>query len=323
VSTLARMLAVTALAAVALVVGGCGSSTSGTTESSNATTQTTLPPGSGRPTVTIGDKNFTEQFVLGELYYEALKAQGFSVLLNRNIGPTEVTMQALQSGQLAMYPEYLDTWNSAIAGNPRASRTLRSAYGAGQAYATAHNLELLEPTPFSDTDAIGVTLDYAVQNSLSTIRDLRKVAQTLTFGAPPQFQTQANGLPALEQEYGFVPAAFKTLEIGGQYQALDQGAVQAADVNTTDGQLTTGNYVLLKDPLDVLGHGNVVPVVSAKAIQAEGPAFAATINRVSSLLTLQAIRQLNAAVDIYNEDPAAVAQQFLAAHGLAAAAGTS
>ncbi len=296
---------------------------SGSVDRATRRPATTRPlPGAGTPPVTIGDKNFTEQFILGELYYEALKAQGFSVLLNRNIGPTEVTIQALQSNQLAMYPEYLDIWNSTVAANPHSFRTVRSAYRAAQDYAVAHDLELLQPTPFSDTDAIGVTLDYAVQNGLSTIRDLRKVAQTLTLGAPPQFQQESTGLPALEQAYGFVPAAFKALEIGGQYQALDQGSVQAADVNTTDGQLTTGNYVLLKDPLDVLGRGNVVPVVSAKVLAAEGPAFAATINHVSALLTVQAIRQLNADVDVYNEDPAAVAQQFLAAHGLAPA-GTS
>jgi osmoprotectant transport system substrate-binding protein len=226
-------------------------------------------------------------------------------------------MQALQSGRLGMYPEYIDAWNQTIAGDQRSFRSLHAAYQAGQDYAIGHGLELLEPTPFSDTDAIGVGLDYAVQNGLSTIGDLRKVAQTLTLGAPPQFQQAQSGLPALEQAYGFVPAVFKALEIGGQYQALDQDIVQAADVNTTDGQLTTGNYVLLKDPLKVLGWGNVVPVVSSQVLQAEGPAFAATINRVTKLLTLQAIRQLNAAVDIYNEDPAAVAQQFLAAHGLA------
>jgi osmoprotectant transport system substrate-binding protein len=227
-------------------------------------------------------------------------------------------MQALQSGRLGMYPEYIDTWNQTIAGNQRSFRSLQAAYQAGQDFAIGRGLELLAPTPFSDTDAIGVGLDYAVQNGLSTIRDLRKVAQTLTFGAPPQFQqAPSGGLPALEQAYGFVPATFKALEIGGQYQAVDQNVVQAADVNTTDGQLTTGNYVLLKDPLKVLGWGNVVPVVSSKVLQAEGPSFAATINRVSKLLTLQAIRQLNAAVDIYNEDPTAVAQQFLAAHGLA------
>jgi osmoprotectant transport system substrate-binding protein len=280
-------------------------------------TQTTTLPGSGRPTVIIGDKNYTEQFILGELYLEALKAQGFSVQLNRNIGPSEVTLQALESGRLGMYPEYVDTWNQTIAGDQRSFKTLGGAVQAGQEYAFTHGLQLLSPTPFSDTDAIGVGLDYAVQNGLSTIRDLRKVAPSLTFGAPPQFQQAETGLPALEQAYGFVPAAFRPLEIGGQYQALDQGLVQAADVNTTDAQLTTGNYVLLKDPLKVLGWGNVVPVVSSKVLQAEGPAFAKTINRVSRLLTLPAIRQLNAAVDIYNEDPAAVAQQFLEAYGLA------
>ncbi len=315
-----RVLRGAAVALLAVVVAACGATSATDTPASSQSTTTAALPGAGRPQVTIGDKNFTEQFVLGELYYEALKAQGFQVLLNRNIGPTEVTLQALQSGRLGLYPEYLDTWNSAIAGDQRTFHSLRSAYRAGQDYALAKGLQLLNPTPFSDTDAIGVGLDYAVQNGLSTIRDLRKVAQSLTLGAPPQFQQQEpGGLPALEQAYGFVPADFQALEIGGQYQALDQGVVQAADVNTTDGQLTTGNYVLLKDPLRVLGWGNVVPVVSAKVMQAEGPAFADTINRVSALLSLQAIRQLNAAVDLSGEDPAAVAQQFLVAHGLVSA----
>ena len=170
----------------------CGASTTTTSPLATSSAQTTNLPGNGRPTVTIGDKNYTEQFVLGELYYEALKAQGFSVQLNRNIGPSEVTLQALQSGRLGMYPEYIDTWNQTIAGDQRSFKTLSGARTtAGQGYAFAHGLQLLSPTPFSDTDAIGVGLDYAVQNGLSTIRDLRKVAQSLTFGAPPQFQQDA------------------------------------------------------------------------------------------------------------------------------------
>ena len=160
------------------------------------------------------------------------------------------------------------------------------AYQAAQHYALAHGLELLNPTPFSDTDAIGVTAQYALEHRLATLRDLRKVAPTLTLGAPPQFQQSPNGLPQLEQVYGFVPAAFKPLDIGGQYQALDHGTVQAADVNTTDGQLTSGNYRLLEDPRHVLGLGQrrarrLRPGCST----VEGPVFAATINQVSSLLT--------------------------------------
>jgi len=316
-----RLLAFAAAALAALPLTGCGSSHSATTATNTTpattpTTQTTALPGVGKPQVTIGDKNFTEEFVLGQLYYQALRAQGFPVLINQNIGPTEVTMQALRSGQLGMYPEYLDTWNSAVAGYHRSFKRGRTAYLAAQRYALAQGFELLDPTPFSDTTAIGVTVSYAEQNRLRTIGDLRKVAQTLTLGAPPQFQQEAVGLPALEQAYAFTPAAFKALEIGAQYQALDQSTIQAADVNTTDGQLTTGNYTLLSDPKRVFGVGNVVPVVSAKVLDAEGPAFAATINRVSALLTLTTIRELNAAVDVAGEDPPTVAKRFLVDHGL-------
>ena len=215
-----------------------------------------------------------------------------------------------------MYPEYLNTWNATIAGDQRNFKTRHAAYVAAQRYALTHGLELLDPTPFSDTNAIGVTDSYAEQHHLRTIRDLRRVASTMTLGAAPQLQQSTAGLTTLEQAYGFTPAAFKPLEIGQQYQALDQGAVQAADVYTTDGELTTGNYTLLADPLKVFGIGNVVPVVSSTVLDEEGPAFAATVNRVTSLLTLSAIRAMNAAVDLSGQDPAGVAKRFLVDHGV-------
>jgi osmoprotectant transport system substrate-binding protein len=281
-----------------------------------ATTSTRNLPGTGKPLVTIGDKNFTEQFILGELYAQALEAKGFSVQLNKNIGPTEVTIQALESGRLDMYPEYLGTWNAAVAGYRRTFRNVYSAYQAAQRFALAHGLELLDPTRFSDTNAIGVTLAYGIDNNLRTIGDMRKVAPGLTLGAPPQFQQSPNGLPAIEQAYGFVPASFKALDIGAQYQALDRGLVQAADVNSTDGQIASGNYILLRDPRNVFGWGNAIPVISAKVLAAEGPAFATTINKVSALLSTDVMRRLNAAVDISQEDPAMVAKDFLQANGL-------
>jgi osmoprotectant transport system substrate-binding protein len=281
--------------------------------------KTTAPPalpGTGKPPVTIGDKNFTEQFVLGELYYEALRNAGFSVQLNQNIGPLEVTMHELRAGQIALYPEYLNTWDSQVAHVRGPFATRSEAYDAGQAFATAHGLKLLRPTPFSDTSAVGVTFDYAVQNGLATIADLRKLGRRMTFGGPPEFQGAAGGLPALETAYGFRPRAYRSLEIGEQYRALDSREVQAADVNTTDAQLSTGNYTLLSDPRRLFGWGNVVPVVSARALAMEGPAFASTINAVTALLSTSVIRDLNAQVDIAGQDPATVAAEFLSENGL-------
>jgi osmoprotectant transport system substrate-binding protein len=312
------------IALIALVLGlsacggGSGDSASAThtQTTSTTTTSTSTLPGTGRPQVTIGDKNFTEQFVLGELYSQALEAQGYTVQVNRNIGPSEVTIEALESGRLAMYPEYLSTWNTSIAGSKRTFRNVRSAYRAGQHYALAHGLELLDPTPASSTGAIGVTNTYAIDNGLRALGDLRRVAPSMTLGGPPQFQTSSTGLPLLQQVYGFTPAAFKALDVGAQYQALDHGTVQAANVGTTDGPLTSGRYTLLRDPRHVFGWGNIVPIVAARVLPAEGPAFTATIDRVSALLTTNVLRHLNAAVDQGNEDPKVVAQQFLKAHGL-------
>lgn len=311
------LLAVVSVAA-ALVLVGCGSAARRTLTITRTVTEAdaTPLPGTGKPPVTVGDKNFTEQFLLGELYYLALKAQGYAVSLNRNIGPTEVTLRALESGTLSLYPEYLSTWNRAVAGIGLTFRSKVAAYRAAESFALAHGFQLLNPTPFSDTPALAVDFNYGVQNGLSSIADLQKVAPTLTLGAPPQFQQGPEGMPALARVYGVVPAYFKALEVGAQYQALNQGVVQAADVTSTDGQLITGNYTLLSDPQRIFGWGNVVPVVPLKVIEAEGPQFAATINRVSAVLSTSAIRQMNAAVDLDNQDPGTVAANFLQAHGL-------
>jgi osmoprotectant transport system substrate-binding protein len=324
-------LAIVALGA-AIGLAGCGgtsaSSSARSTSSVATTTNAVTLPGAGKPPITIGDKNFTEQFLLGELYMQALTAQGYSVSLNQNIGPTEVTTQALQSGTLDMYPEYLDVgwqparapWSPPAGAYTQPYPSERSAYRTAQQYALTLKLELLDATPFSDTNAIAVTSSYSAQNNVTTIADLDPLASTLTFGGPAEFQQSPDGLPAIERAYGFQPAVYKALSVGGQYEALDHQLVQAADVNSTDGQLANGSYALLSDPHHVFGWGNVVPVVPLAVLDREGPAFAATINRVSGLLTTTAMRQLNAAVDISGQDPKVVAEQFLTSHGLLPAA---
>jgi osmoprotectant transport system substrate-binding protein len=323
--------------ALALACGACGTATpsttarlaaSKTTRSMAATTTTTTStatstttttsalPGVGKPTVAIGDKNYTEQFILGQLYLQALQAQGFAVTISQNIGPTDVTRQALKTGALAMYPEYLDLFDSAMAGYRHGFHSRRDAYRAAIRYASRQGLVLLHPTPFYDTDAIAVTVAFAAENHLRSVFDLRRVGATLTMGGAAQLGTQAPGLPTLESVYGVTPAAFRALPVGGQYAPLNGGTIQAAYVNSTDGQLASGDYRLLNDDRHIFGWGNVVPVVSAALLAREGPAFAETIERVDATLTTPVMRQLNSAVDIAQQDPAAVAKQFLQTHGL-------
>jgi osmoprotectant transport system substrate-binding protein len=278
----------------------------GRTATTSTTTAAALP-GTGRPTVTIGDKNYTEQFVLGQLYLQALKAQGFSVEITDNIGPPAVVRQRLTTGTLAMYPEYLDTFNTTLAGDRRHFASRAATLRAARQWARPHGLRLLAPTPFSDTDAVAVTDAYAAAHRLRTLTGLRRVGATLTIGGALQFRTDAIGLRGLSDVYGVAPRSFAPLATG---------AVQAAYVNTTDGQLASDDYRVLADPRRLFGYGNVVPVASAHALALEGPAFAATIERVDRTLTLPVMRALNSEVDIAHETPAAVATVFLQTHGL-------
>ena len=42
--------------------------------------------GRGQATITVGSKNFAEQFILGEIYAQALEAAGFKVKKQLNLG---------------------------------------------------------------------------------------------------------------------------------------------------------------------------------------------------------------------------------------------
>jgi osmoprotectant transport system substrate-binding protein len=304
------------VAALALTTGlaacGGGDDDGGSTSGS---TQAAGQPGKGKPAVTLGTKNFTEQFVLGQLYKQALEARGFNVALKQNIGSTEIADKALRSGQIDLYPEYIGIFNTAVAGDTKTYPDAQAAFAAGQAYARRHGFTLLPLTPFTDVDALAVKPDYASAHNLRSVADLAAI-RGFKLGAPPEFRQRETGLVGLARVYGIRDVDFSPLTIGLQYQALDDGKIDVADVFTTDGQLQSGRYLVLDDPKNLFGFQNSTLVVSTKVLRAEGPAFAQTLNDVSRTLTTKAMQQMNAAVAIDKQSPADVARQFLQANGL-------
>jgi osmoprotectant transport system substrate-binding protein len=272
--------------------------------------------GAAKPPITIGDKNFPEEYVLGDLYAQALQAKGYTVHLKGNIGSSEVIDKALTSGKIDAYPEYTGTILSVLAHQTKVPTSANETYAQAKAFEEKRGYTLTAQTPFEDKDAIGVTKAYATKNGLKSISDLKKLGSAVTIGAAPEFRTREAGLIGLKQVYGLSKIQFKPLTIGLPYQGLDNGKIQAADVFTTDGQLTSGKYAVLADPKNIFGFQNVALVVSKKVLDKEGPAFAQTIDNVSSKLTTEAVQAMNKAVVLDKQDPAAVAKQFLKANGL-------
>jgi osmoprotectant transport system substrate-binding protein len=321
-SRIASVLAAVALSALSVGLAACGSSSSTTSSSSStpATTASTATsassgPGVGKPAVTIGDKNFAEENILGQLYAQALQAQGFTVTLKENVGSSEIIYKALVSGQIDMYPEYTGTLLSAIAEQTKEPASAAAAYAQAKAFVQKHGFTLLNYTPFYDSDALATLPSYASAHHLASIADLKALGKSLTLGAPPEFATRFEGLLGLKQLYGVVPT-FKPIAIELSYKALEGGQVDVQNVFSTDGQLLGGKFKVLADPKHVFGFQNVAPVVKQSVLAAEGPAFEATFNKVSALLTIKAIQQMNAAVSIDKQSASSVAHQFLAANGI-------
>jgi osmoprotectant transport system substrate-binding protein len=304
-------VAVALALALAVVVAACGSSSS----SSKSTSTPSGKPGTGKPAVTIGDKNFTEQFILGQLYAQALRAKGFSVNVKSDIGSSELIDKALTSGQINGYPEYSGIVLTAIAHDNKSYPSPQATYDAVKKFEAGRGYTVLNMTPFNDVDALATKPAYATQHKLTAVPDLKGVGR-FTLGAPPEFKTRFTGLVGMKQVYGITNVNFKPLAIGLQYKALDGGQIQVADVFTTDGQLQRGSYTVLKDPKNIFGFQNVVPIFSKKTIDAEGPAFSQVLDTVSAKLTVPAMQQMNAAVDLDKQNPAEVAQKFLQANGL-------
>ena len=307
----------------ALVVGlaACGSSSSSSSSSSSTASSSTSAtsaasgPGAGKPAVTIGDKNFAEENILGQLYAQALKAKGYTINLKSELGSSEIIFKALTAGQIEMYPEYTGTLLSAIAEQTTEPASAEAAYTEAKKFVEGKGFTLLDKTPFYDSNALIATPAYASANHLTSIADLKPLGKKVKLGGAPEFKTRFEGSIGLKKEYDVEPT-FVPVSIELSYKAIESGQVNVQSVFSTDGQLLGGKFKVLADPKHVFGFQNVAPVVKQSVLSEEGPAFAETLNQVSALLTIPAIQQMNKAVSIDKQAPAAVAEQFLKANGV-------
>lgn len=313
-----RLLLMLALVA-SLALAACGDDdedTGGGGGGGSEESQSADQPGEGKPPVTLGTKDFTEEFVLGELYKQALEAKGYTVNLKKNIGATEIIDKALTGGEIDGYPEYLGVSVAVVARKDIVPKSDQETYDLAKEFYEGRGQVISEQTPFFDVDAIATTKKFADENGLKTVADLKKL-DSFTVGARPEFRNRFQGLKGMRSEYGLTNAQFKQLALGIQYQALDNGDVDSANVFSTDAQLASGKYTVLEDPKGIFGYQHVAMVMNKdKYEELGGQAFFDVINEVSALLTNEAMISMNKAVAIDKQDEAEVARSFLEANNL-------
>jgi len=268
------------------------------------------------PTITVGTKNFTEAFVLGQLYKQALEAKGFKVAYKENIGSSELIDTALTSGKINFYPEYTGVLALNIAGVKPAPKTAAATYAAAKAFEEKRGYTMLRQTPFFDADSFTVLTSTARKYGLKTISDLKKVPN-LSYGGYPECDKRITCLLGLKQIYGLKNIKFVQLGTIPVTKLIDSGKVTGGDIFTTEPALANPKYTALIDNKHIFGFQNVAPIVSKKIVAAYGAKFTNAVNAVSAKLTNAAMIAMNKAVAVDKKTPAAVAGAFLKANGLA------
>ena len=299
---------------VALLIGlaACGGG-----GGSGSTAQTTTTGSGPKPTITLGTKNFGEEYILGQLYGQALQAKGFHVVYKGSFGSSELANTAIKSGKMNFYPEYTGIIALDLAQLKNAPKTANATYVAAKKYENAQGQTLLNPTPFADTDTFTVLKSTATKDGLTTMSDLSKL-KSFSYAGYPECTTRITCILGMKQIYGLKNIQFIPLGNISVYTLLDQGKATGGDGFSTDPQqLQTNKYVALVDNKHIFGFQNVAPVVKASLLGgSNGALLASTANAVTAKLTLAAMQAMNKAYVVDKQTPKKIASTFLKANGL-------
>ena len=319
--SLTAMLAVLVLA-LALAACGDDADESGSGTEGDATTDTAIVenPDNNGIELTIGSKNFTEQFILGEIYAQALEAAGYDISTDLNLGSEQVALKSLESGEISGYPEYTSTALTSFFGfaPEEVPGDAQEAFEQTQGDFESKGLVAYPPTPFSSANAVGLLSSTAEELGLSSISDLEGQDSELTLFGSPECRQRIDCLAGLEEYYGLdgLRENFTPVDIGLRYEVLDKGDADLSILFTTDAQLSVSDeYTTLTDDQGVLPAGNILFVASQEAADEAGPDFGATIEKVQENLSLEVMQELNARVDLDKEKPEDVAADYLAEFG--------
>lgn len=198
--------------------------------------------------IRIGTKNFTEQYILGEIIAERIEAKThLKVIRKFNLGTTEICQTAISHNEIDIYPEYTGTAYMTILHeheikNPDA--TFKDIYNY---YKKNYNIIWLKPFGFENTQALTVRENFAQAHHLKTISDLIPLAPTLTIGAPAEFADRADAYPALQKTYGISFKQIRAMDPNLVYRAISHHEVDVINGFSTDGRIPAYHLTVLQD----------------------------------------------------------------------------
>lgn len=271
---------------------------------------------------TIGSKEFTEQLILGHITILALEAAGADVTDQTGLVGTPTVRAALEEGEIDMYWEYTGTGWLEILGHDDYIPDEQEQYEAVRDEDTENDIAWLSPGGFNNTYAIATYPGGTDEHGATTISDWAGVAsddpEEARLCAAAEFLVRDDGLPGLEETYGFELGSdyVHEMELGVIYSRLEQGdPCSFGEVFATDGRIEALDLEVLEDDEEFFPTYLPSLTVRQEVLDEWGE-----LERVAELLAerldTDTMRELNARVDVEGELEEAVAEEWLREEGL-------
>ena len=298
-------------ATLALVLSACSPGGGGSGSSPGASAES-------KPIVTVGSAGFYEAALVAEIYAQALEANGYTVERQLEIGERPNVQAALTSGEVNLVPEYLGGLGSFL--EAEVSSDADATLEAIQTALAEQDLAALDYSPGTDADGFVVRSETAEDFGLVTMSDIAAVADQLVWGIAPGCPDNPVCGPGLNEVYGIDIDAIETetlapcsTEIA---EALDNSAIDVAQVCTTQPDIVRFNFVLLEDDMGLQPAQNIVPVARQELLDAAPADFEETLNAVTALLTTEELTNLGVQVAVDQVSYEDAARQWLEDNGL-------
>jgi len=281
----------------------------------------TVPTGAGRSVagengqgvVRIGSKNFTEQFILGELMAQTIENRtGLSVERIFNLGGTVICHEALEKGEIDIYPEYSGTSLAVVFGmESEESWDDQDVYRHVKSlYEKQYGCTTIGPFGFNNTYRLTVSGTIAQKNGWKTVGDIRDAAPNLTAGFTSEFIERSDGMKGLLEAYGLKFREIRDMSPELMYAAVAKGDVDVICAFSTDGRIAAFDLKTLDDDLHYFPPYEAMPVVRMDLLRAY-PDVENVLRELTSIIDDDVMRTLNYRVDVEKRSPRSVAESFL------------
>lgn len=270
-----------------------------------------------KPDLVIGGKLGSEPEILINMYKLLIeKETDLEVALEPGLGKTSFVFDALQLGDIDIYPEFTGTAIVTHLGQEAVSNDRRDVYEqAKKGMASNYDMAFLEPMAFNNTYAVAVRGETAKRYDLKTIGDLQKVDDQLVAGFTLEFSDREDGYVGIKRMYGVEFADLKTMEPGIRQTAISEGDVDVIDAYSTSGYMVDLDLTVLKDDKNLFPPYQGAPLLLQERLD-EYPELERILNQLSGKITDDEMREMNYQVDYEDVPPEEVAREFLQEEGL-------